>query len=159
MHKKFVSLLIASVLLSVLVTLPADRISQASHTLPNTPATVLNSYFAASQAGNVDLMMDLAKDTRFEDTKDQKAYYKQALKENQLIDYRVVGEEFLNDNHMKFSVVLNYKKSSPLTAIPVEVVKENDQWKVLLVQGDVGMHSSLFDDVGVSTLSIGTYDL
>ncbi|HEU4963000.1 MAG TPA: hypothetical protein VFV52_03935 [Bacilli bacterium] len=144
--KKVVSLTSTVALLSALVLgTSSTEVSHAAKPLPNSPNKVINTYLNANQVGDVDLMVELADDVRFNDETAQKNEYTQRHKENPLVDYKIVDKDVVDATHVNFSVVLEYQDKVDLPVTPFETVNENGQWKVLIEPLEVNMNPKFPD--------------
>src|SRR4051812_43549233 len=94
---------------AVLTTLPMSSAFATKQKVNHQdPAAVTKAYFDAEKVGDVDTMLESAKDTRFSDAKAQRDQYEQDVKESPLKDYKILSAKQVDDSHVEFMVDVTY---------------------------------------------------
>jgi hypothetical protein len=136
MNKVIKWTLIATVLAALPISVSAATKSNVND---QDPVAVLTTYFQAEQNADVQTMVELAKDARYQDTKQQKADYENDVTKNPLKNFKILSTKYIDDKNVKFLVDLHYANSPDLPPLPYKAVKENGRWDVVIESLDINM--------------------
>lgn len=124
-------LLFLSILgLSILMASPFGSTLAAESENENA-ASVLNDYLQAVKNKNVEQMILVVQDDRYdkESLYLQKQEYASSINEKDLVAFEVLDSQIINQNHHEYSLELSFKNGEIVQA-PFVLKSKNDVWKV-----------------------------
>lgn len=110
----------------------------APYATAKTAEQAVTGYFDAEKKGNITLMKQLAQDESFVDEEAQTEAYRETYETNPLIDYKIVSQDPIDEEHITFMVQRTHKTDT-LPPLPVTAFKKNGSWKLLIQPIDINM--------------------
>lgn len=104
--------------------------SEASATPEDQAEKAVQIYFDALKSGNVDKIMQITDDRRYEDNKAKLEAYKDLAMVSKIKKTELLSFERVDATHMKAAIQLTDDNNIMEQTVPVEIV--NGQWKVVI---------------------------